>query len=120
MSTTNTSLLGHLGRQRFSLDDDKTAGSASSQAGATAITSAVSRITSAVASGSVVLRDMLTNDAPSPLMWVLNDSANTIQIYPFGAQTINGSANPLAVVAGGFAFLSRVQANLDWRGQAYT
>lgn len=120
MSTTNTSLLGHLGRHRFSCDDDKTAGIANSQGGANAILSQVSRITSAVANGSMILRDMLTNDAPS-LVWVINDSAQTIQVYPFVGQHVNGALNTaLAIAAGGFGFFSRVQANLDWRAQAYT
>lgn len=120
MSTTNTSLMGHLGRHRISIDDNKTAGTASSQTGANAITSQLSRITSAIANGSVILQDMLTNVAPS-IIWVLNDSANTIQVYPYSGQNVNGSLNtPLAIAAGGFGFFSRVQANLDWRAQAFT
>lgn len=120
MSTTNTSLMGHLGRHRFSLDDNKTAGTASSQSGATAITSQVSRVTSAISNGSVILQDMLTKVAPT-IVWVINDSANTIQAYPFSGQNVNGSLNAaLAIAAGGFGFFSRVEANLDWRAQAFT
>lgn len=119
MSTTNTSLMGHLGRHGFTLDDSRTAGSAATQATAAPITRDVTRFTVAASTGSAILRDMLTNDSPS-MVWVLNDGANTMDLYPFGAQTINGSTSPLSIAAGGFAFLSRVQANLDWRGQAFT
>ena len=115
MSTTNTAILGHLGRLGFSLDDDKTAGTASSQSGANAITGQVTRVTSAVANGSMILRSILTSDAPN-LCFVVNDSAQAIVLYPFSGENMNGSANAgLTIAAGAFAVCSRVKSTLDWR-----
>lgn len=115
MSTTNTAIIGHLGRLGWSLDDDKSAGSASSQSGANAITGNLSRITVAAANGSMILRSILSRDAPN-LCFVVNDSANAIVVYPFAGENVNGALNTaLTIAAGAFAIFSRVQAANDWR-----
>ncbi len=121
MSTATVALMGHLARHGFTIDDDLVGGALAAQAGATPLTRNVSRCTkSSAATASFILRDMLTNNAPS-LVFVLNDSANSINVYPFVGQNINGSLNTaLAVAAGGFAMFSRVMATLDWRAAAFT
>lgn len=121
MSTATLALMGHLARHGFTIDDDRSAGALAAQAGASPITRNVTRCTvSSAATASFILRDILTNDTPS-MVFVINDSANSINVYPFVGQNINGSLNTaLAVAAGGFAFFSRVQATLDWRAAAFT
>lgn len=121
MSATNTTLMGHLARHGFTLDDNRSGGALAAQAGAAPITRNVTRCTiSSAATASFILRDILTNDTDS-MMWVINDSANSINVYPFVGQNINGALNTaLAVAAGGFAFFSRIQATLDWRAAAFT
>jgi hypothetical protein len=121
MSATTVALMGHLARHGFSLDDNLLGGALAAQAGATSLTRNVSRCTkSSAATASFILRDILTNDTDS-IVWVINDSANSINVYPFVGQNINGSLNTaLAVAAGGFAFFSRIQATLDWRAAAFT
>lgn len=120
MSTTNTSLMGHLARARFAIDDNRSAGSAASQSGALPVLYQVTRFTLAVSTGSVSLRDMLTNDTAA-MNWVINDSANSINVYPFPGQNMNGSLNAaLSIAAGGFGFFSQVKASLDWRAAAFT
>lgn len=118
MSTTNTALIGHLGREGYSLDDAKTAGTASSQSGANAITSQCSRITSAVANGSMILRSILSNDCPD-MCFVINDSAQAIKVFAFAGENVNGSLNAsLTIAAGAFGLFSRIKSTLDWRAAA--
>jgi hypothetical protein len=119
MSTTTLALLANLARRGFTVDDDRTAGALAAQAGAAPIQRDVTRCTvSSAATASFILGDCLTNEA-DPLVWVLNDSPNTINVYPFVGQTMNGSANAaLTIAAGGFAFFSRTA--LDWRGAVFT
>lgn len=119
-SATNTSFIGHLGRLGFTLDDDKSAGGASAQAGATALLSAASRVTVAAANGSMILKSILGRDAPN-VCFVINDSGQTIQVYPFVGENQNGVANAaLAIADGKFAIFSRVQATNDWRSAVVT
>lgn len=118
--TTNTSLMGHLGRHRYQLDDNRTTGPASTQATAAPCISPATRFQNSVANGSAILPDMLTNSGNETLTFVLNDSANSIVVYPFGSQTINGGATPLTIAAGGFGFFMRIFSTLDWRAQAFT
>lgn len=118
MSTTTIALVGHLGRQGYAVDDNRTAGTASSQSGAQAIKGNLTWVKNAVANGSMILRSILTNDTPN-LCWVANDSGQTIIVYPFAGENMNGVANAgLSIANGSFALFSRVKANLDWRAAA--
>lgn len=120
MSAVNTSLMGHLARAGMFLTDNLSAGPAASQATAIPVISQNSRVLVSAANGSVQLPDQLTNVAPN-MMFVLNDSPNAINVYPFAGQNMNGVANAaLTIAAGGFAFFCRLKANLDWRAQPFT
>lgn len=122
MSTTTVALMGHLGRlPRFMLDDNRTAGALAAQAGAAPLSSNLTRCTvSSAATASFILPDILTNEADG-IAIVINDSANSIDVFPFVGQNVNGALNTaLAIAAGGFAVFSRVAANLDWRAAAFT
>jgi len=118
MSDTNDSLRAHLGLKQHNLDDGVTAGAASAQAGAYAILSDATRVTAAGANGSLILRNILTNDAP-PTCWVLNDSAQTIKVYCSVGDNMNGVANAsVSLTTGQGGVFVRVRKNLDWRGAA--
>ncbi len=118
MSDTCDALRNHLGMKQHNLDDDVTAGAASAQAGAYAIVSDATRVTVAQASGSLILRNILTNDAP-PTCWVLNESGQTIKVYCSLGDLMNGVANSfLSLTDGQGGVFVRVRKNLDWRGAA--
>lgn len=121
MSVTNSNLLIHLGRMRYNIDDDRSGGALAAQAGAAPLLNAATRCTvSSAATASFILPDILTNEADG-IIWVLNDSANSINVYPFIGQNMNGGANAaLAVAAGGFGVFSRVSSTSDWRAAAFT
>jgi hypothetical protein len=118
--TTNTSLIGHLGRHGYTLDDARTTGPASTQATAAPLLSSATRFTGSVANGSAILGDMLTNNKNETLVYVVNDSPNSIVVYPFGSQTINGGTTPLTIAAAGFGLFVRIFSALDWRAQPFT
>ncbi len=130
MSTTNDSArydLAQLGLVEF----DGLSCNNTTQATATALLGEINRVViSAAANGAAVLKSVLSNEAP-PICYVINDSANTIKVFPFTGENINGSLNTsLSVVAGGLACFFRVPPLLsksgggggtnDWRGAAIT
>lgn len=122
MSTTNNALLGHLSHLRIPFTDNLTAGSAATQAGAPSVPTMASRFTlNAGNTGSAVLRDVISLDAPD-VCWVINDTAFSMDIYPNanGTQTINGSGSPLTIASGGFGFFVRIRSTADWRAAAFT
>lgn len=122
MSAINVALMGHLARQNmgFAFQDDLSAGPAAAQATALPVITQCTRVTVASSTGSMLLPDILTNNSPN-LMFLLNDSANTINVYAFSGQNVNGSLNGfLAIAAGGFGIFVRLKANLDWRSAAFT
>ena len=93
-------LRSHLANRQYALDDVLSTSTANAQAAATPIKNAVSRVTVATASGSLILPDILTNVAED-MIWVLNDTAQTINVFPFVSSSINGAANTaLALTAG--------------------
>lgn len=109
MSVANDALLVTLGQNQFPVYDGLVSSVAAAQAGATRLTGNVNRITKAVSTGSFILPQMATGEADSSLVFVINDSANSIDIFPFVGETINGSANAsFAVGAGTSAICIRV------------
>jgi hypothetical protein len=109
------SLMDHLGKKQHNLDDNVTTSTANAQAAATAIKTDVTRVTKGTASGSVILPDILTGCAEE-MHWVLNDTAVTIEVFPFVGGSINGSANTaLALTTGQAGVFIRDQTNNDWR-----
>jgi hypothetical protein len=122
MSTTTLALMSHLAKMggTAAFQDNLKAGPAAAQATATPVIAAASRFTSSPgATASALLRDILTQECPD-MHWVMNDTGATMNLYPFGSQTINGAGTPLTIANGGFAFLVRIRANLDWRGAVFT
>jgi hypothetical protein len=119
MSVANIALLYNLGLLQFPVYDNLTAGAAATQNGAPLLIGELCRCTSAVGTGSFMLKSLLTEDGP-PLVFVVNDSANTINVYPFVGEKINGGTNTaLAIPAGQSGIFISVPnakgATLDWR-----
>lgn len=104
MSLANDSLLFALAQQGYQNQEAQAPNT--TQATATRITGQVCRITgSAGANGAVVLPSLLSNEADSALGWVLNDSPNSIKLFPSGGESQNGVANAsLTIAAGAAAF----------------
>ena len=119
MSVANTALLYNLGLLAFPVTDDLTAGPASTQNGAPVLNGELCRCVSSGVNGSFMLKSLLTQDAP-PLVFVVNDSPNTIKVYPFTGENVGGSGNsPLSIPAGQSGiFISVPNAKggtQDWR-----
>lgn len=98
------------------VQDDETAGgpgNVTTQAGATAVVGEAVRVTRAPTIGnSMILKSVLSGDA-SPLTFVINDSANSINVFPATGETNNGGLNQvLAVPAGQSGIFVRVPNNL--------
>jgi hypothetical protein len=126
MSVANDSLLYNLGLQGFPVTDNQAALNANSQTTAVAVIGDAFRVTTSVANGSCVLKSSISNEA-SPLIFVINDSPNTIKVYPSVGETEGGAANsPLSIPAGQSGIFVRVppqiakggggnQGTGDWR-----
>ena len=125
MSTANDALLYNLALQGFPATDDAAAPNASSQGTATAFIGDLLRVTTSAANGSVILKSNLSNEAP-PLCFVVNDSPNTIKVYPFAGESLNGTTNlALSIPSGQSAIFVRVPpasskgggggGTIDWR-----
>lgn len=104
------------------------AGPAAAQNTATRITNRFTRCIKAASTGSLVLPAIANGEANEPVL-VMNDAANSINVYPGLGEKINGgSANaPIAVAAGAsimlFPVLNSPQvypSTLDWRGAVIT
>jgi hypothetical protein len=111
-------LRDHLGKKQHNLDDVATTSTANAQAAATAIKTDVMRVTKSTSNGSLILPDALTGCAEE-MHWVLNDTANTIQVFPFVGGSINGVANTaLALTTQQAGVFILDKTNNDWRAAA--
>jgi hypothetical protein len=74
--------------------DNLSALNAASQTTATRLNSKICRVVTSVSTGSVILPQQLTGEnGPAPVI-VINDSPNSINLYPAAGETINAlSAN---------------------------
>lgn len=124
MSTTNLAIMFSMSQAVMEV----IAGPAAAQNTATKLTNALSRCLKAASTGSFVLPTILTGDANEPMILV-NDSANSVNVYPGLGEKINGgSANaPIAVAAGASLVVFPVlnspgvyPSTLDWRGAVIT
>jgi hypothetical protein len=129
MSTTNDSAMYNLGILAFALNDNNSANS-TTQATATPIIGEIFRVLQSVASGIVLLKSILTKEAP-PVVFVLNDSPNTIIANCWPGEKLNGVTNgTLSIASGAFGFFMQVPTQiarggggggtLDWRAAVVT
>lgn len=97
MSVANDALLLTLGQNQFPVYDGL--GSlVTTQAGATRLTGAVNRAVGSaagviVANGAFVLPSMLSLEADSSMVFVVNDTSQTIKVFCAAGETLNGSSN---------------------------
>lgn len=96
MSVANDALLVNLGLNQFPVVDDLVT-AATTQATATRCLGQVNRFVKVASTATAVLPSLLSLEAPT-IIFIINDGANTLVLWPFGTETING-AN--AVLSGG-------------------
>jgi len=109
MSVANDALLVALGQNGFTVFDDNTALN-TTQATATRCTGQVTRFITVPASGAAVLPSLVSVEAQS-LVFVINDGANALAVFPFTGETRNGTLNSsLSVPSGQSAIFIKVQA----------
>jgi len=124
MSVANTALLYNLGLLAFPVIDNLSSTVATAtQTGAIALVGELHRVTKAVSTGSFILKSLISNEAP-PLVFVVNDSAQTINVYPTVGETMNGVANAAFQITTGTsgifiaiptAHLAKGASSVDWR-----
>jgi hypothetical protein len=124
MSLANQSLLNSLGITGFPLsDDDIFLPNLTTQAGAHPVRGESVRVTAASLNSSMVMRSVLSGDAP-PLGFVTNDSGQTIVVFAAVGEQLNGVTNgSLSIPAGQSGIFVRVPNNLagsssGWRAAA--
>jgi hypothetical protein len=100
MTVANDSLLYNLALAGFPVTDDQSAGLTTQTTGTPIIGDAFRVTTSAGANGACILKSSLSNEA-CPLVFVINDSPNTIKVFPTPGESQGGSANAsLSIPAG--------------------
>lgn len=95
MSVANDALLVTLGQNQFPVYDGLSS-TVAVQAGATRLTGAVNRVTGSalqVANAAFILPPMASLEADSSMVFVVNDSAQTIKVFPNTGETQNGTLN---------------------------
>lgn len=110
-SVANDALLVALGQNGFPVLDGQVA-TATTQATATRCTGQVTRFIIVGASGAAVLPSLNTVEAQS-IVFVINDGANALQVFPATGETINALAANAAftgIAAGQSAIFIKVQA----------
>ena len=119
MSTVNDALRAQLAFQAPANEAWPNSGATSTQTAATPVNGRVVRVpgtapTNGTANSSMILKPLA--DVGQTPIWVINDSAVTIQVYPAVGETQNGVANAALAIAAGRAgvFVASLSA-ADWR-----
>jgi hypothetical protein len=125
MSLVNTTLKNTLHMYRFVMNDNLAAAGNAVQTAATPVPGSASRCTlSGAAANSFILDRILSGEAADELIFMINDSANTINVFPAVGENQNGAANAgLAIAAGKSAIFVRIsndQGGPDWRSAVLT
>jgi hypothetical protein len=80
------------------------------------------RCNAGASNAGLTLPSILTSEAEAPVV-VVNDSANTIKVYPASGEKINGALNTAVSLTTGqvivlFPDFNWLGGTLDWRGAA--
>lgn len=80
------------------------------------------RVNKSATDAGIILPSILSGEAEAPVI-VINDSANTLKVYPAAGEKLNGSLNTAVSVTTGQVFMAFPDFNflggtLDWRGAA--
>lgn len=122
MSVTNNAVMFALGNNQGQAAVELVGGPAATQNTATRINNQIARVTKAVATGSFQLPSMLNGEA-NELIWVVNDTAVTINVYPAVGEKTNGGTNTAFQITTGLtgvfipvlASPNNYPSTLDWR-----
>jgi hypothetical protein len=81
------------------------------------------RVNNAAANAGVILPSILNGEAEAPIV-VVNDSAQSIKVYPASGEKVNGSLNTAVTLTTGqciflFPDFNWLGGTLDWRGAAF-
>jgi hypothetical protein len=104
------------------LIDDLVSAANATQTAAVPLTGAFHRVTAGAANSSFIMKSMLSKEAPN-IVVVINDGANSVNVYPAVGDTMNGVANAAqAVGAGATGIFVRTNESdtLDWRANTIT
>lgn len=119
MSLANLGLIYNLALLATPILDNQATGPASAQTTALPVAAEAIRVTSSAANGSLILRSIKTGEA-STMTFVINDSANTIVVFPSVGESLNGTTNASISIAAGvsglFVFVPQKLGGPDWRG----
>lgn len=122
MSLTNTAALKALTQSGpYAINGALAAYAAGGQSGATPLRGAANRATLATATNaSFVLPSINTEDADALTVWLINDSANAVQVFCAPNDSLNGTQNgSLTVAVGTFAVFVLISAALGWSAAAF-
>jgi hypothetical protein len=125
MSLVNVTLRAKGGFNGFVLIDNLTALANNTQTGAASLPGKMSRCTvSTGTTNSFVMDSILSGTSTDDYVWFINDSANSVNVFPAIGENQNGAANAvLAVAAGKAAVFVRIpndQGGPDWRSAVIT
>jgi hypothetical protein len=121
MSIPGNALIEFLKAEGIALYDNLAGGPASAQSTALPLLAQANRVTSAIANASFQLKSLSTGEGDCAV-FVINDSTQTIQIYPAVGEKQNGVANAaLAIPSTDIGIFFPVFNRLggpDWRSAA--
>ena len=116
---TNDALLEILSEDGWPVSDEIfiAAGAGTTQAAGFPVKGSCHRIVAnATASAALTMRSVKSQEAPS-MVWLLNDSANTIVVFCAAGDNMNGVANAsFSITAGNAAVFARVPAQVKRKG----
>ena len=94
MSVTNNAVLFVVGGNlQGSFSAELVPGPAATQNTATRINSPLTHVLKSVSTGSLQLPSILNGEANRSCLWVVNDTAVTVNVYPAPGEKTNGNAN---------------------------
>jgi hypothetical protein len=116
---TNDALYEQLAADGWPVGDDLFFGAAAptTQALGAPLRASAHRVTAnGTANASATLKSILSNEAPG-IVWVINDGANTVAVFPAAGEKTNGTLNAsFAVTAGNAAVFVPVPTQVKRKG----
>src|SRR6266852_9302713 len=116
---TNDSLLESLAVDGWPLGDEVfiPAGAGTTQAAGLPFKSSAMRVSAnATVSASMTLKSLISNESPG-ICWLINDSGNTVAVFPFSGEKMNTVLNAsFAVTAGSAAIFVPTPPQIKRKG----
>ena len=93
------------------------AGAGTTQAAALRLKSASHRVVKNLTANAALVLGQISSGEPPSMAWVINDSGNTVNVFCWPGESMNGVANAsFAVTAGNAAVFFRVPAQIKRKG----